>query len=101
MIMNFTKITTGIIALVAFSVLNAKLPSNQYACHVSTIIDVDGIVLIQADNIRRAANVALESKARTVNGKYVKTFQVEQCIVPFKDKFKDKEIQKFFENMPM
>jgi len=101
MIKKFIKITLVVITLAIASTSFARLPDHVFACHVSTVSNVDGIVLIQANTIDEALQRAIFSTALNINNEKEKSAVVKECIKRPKGKFTDQIIQQFYKNMDM
>ncbi len=103
MIKKIIKLYFGVIALVITSNIVARMPDHVFACHVTTESAIDGIVLIQHDNIEKASAAAVYSKALTIDDKKSKSKSnvVKECIKHPGNNFSDKIIQEFYKNMEM
>jgi len=92
---------TGMLALFSTPATNARMPKNQYACHVLTESLINGIVLVQSDNLKRATDMALVAKAITKTKNDAKPNEVLECIVRPMGKFSDSNVEKFYRSIPM
>lgn len=99
-----TKIMIAIIMMFVMPIatINAKLklPEILFACHVYTVSDSDGIVLIQAYDAKDAINGAQSANALTIDGKTSRANLVKECIKRPNQKFNDYAIQQFYQNLP-
>ena len=91
----------GILVLFSTPATLAKMPKNQYACHVLTESLINGIVLVQSDTLKGATDMALVAKAITSTKNNAKPNEVLECIVRPTGKFSDSNVEKFYRSIPM
>lgn len=77
------------------------LPPNSYACHVLTRTAFPALVLVQANDVEQARAVAQRSLATTFDGTAAQTFEVEECILPLAEKFRNESFQLKFEQLDL
>jgi len=95
------KLSLAVVVLLMASTTFAKLPRYEFVCHVTTVINVDGLYFVQADSISDASNAALKGKAFTITDKHVKSEKVVECIEKGKGEFSDPVINEFYKVFPM
>jgi len=95
-----TQIMIAAIALVTAPLSSAKLPDNEFVCHVETVSGIDGIVMIQTDTINDAIKYSLSANAHTIDGKRAIAEKVIECVKKNEQRLVDYTIQQFYENLP-
>jgi hypothetical protein len=89
-----------VIGFLALSTASAKLPEKSFACHVSTTAAFDGLVMMQANDLKDAMKGALSTMAYTTNDSEAKTTSVIECINGRSaDRFSDIQFQEFYEGL--
>ncbi len=78
----------------------AELPQNEFACHVQTVNEVPGLILVQADRKEDAVAVAASAVAWEVGGGRSQSTRVLQCIQSPDGVFDDREFDLFYTNLP-
>ena len=78
----------------------AALPEGEYACQVQTRGAAMGLVLVQADSLPEAEQMAQGAKATTSDGSSAAVDRVIECITLREERFTDSQFQQFFESLP-
>lgn len=100
MFLQSIRVIAAVTALVLITGVTTAMPVNEYACHVATESNIDGIVIIQANDVASATAAAGSSKAQTLKGKLSQAIQVNECIQRPKGSFKNWTIQQFYKKLP-
>ena len=75
------------------------MPQNTYACHVTSSTAIPAVVVVQANDMSEAVEVARRNKAMTFDGVPVQTAKVVQCVLQPGEKFWDATFQRNFDKM--
>jgi len=76
--------------------------NGEFACQVDTVDGGKGLVLIQTDSRKKAAEVALGAdKALTILGTRSRATAVVECIRRPDERFSDRNFQNFFDEVPL
>ena len=91
----------GFSALMLSSTYALSFPPNEYACQMETIGAGHGLVMVQTTTREKAAEIALEQRARTATGQYFKSAAVVECIVFREERFKDDAFHAYFRSVDL
>ena len=97
---NILRGATTAVLIVFSLVSRAELPQNEFACHVQTVNEVSGLILVQADRKEDAVAVAASAVAWEVGGGKSQSTRVFQCIQSPGGVFDDREFDQFYKGMP-
>jgi hypothetical protein len=64
------------------------IPQGEYACHVVTVEDTDGVVMVQADNVGEAQEAVLGARAFVGPSTFATASTVVECIPRLRNAFR-------------
>jgi len=97
---NFIKMVSAIVLMLMVSSVSAVMPKFVYACHVITVDNEHGIVMIQTNSMREAEVASLKRKAVTKAAtKNAISSTVLQCVEHPKGKLSDYNAQQILKGM--
>lgn len=73
----------------------------DYACDVTVKSGQPAFVLVETDSRDTARQVAARVKARPANGVESPVVEVHECIDRRQERFRDREVQQRFEQLPL
>lgn len=77
-----------------------NMGDNEYACQVQTPDHGLGLVMIQADTMKIAREIAAQAPAITMDGKSAPTQHILECINVPGERFSNEEFWLFYLNLP-
>jgi len=98
---TFIVHVAGCLALMLANTAALSFPPNEYACQMETIGAGYGLVMVQTTTREKAAEIALDQRARTATGQYFKSAAVVECIVFREERFKDDAFHAYFRTVDL
>ena len=91
---------TAVLLLGGAVSLQAQSAEKSFACEVHTEAGVSGLVVAQAEDMKKAKEMVKNASALTLAGDTSRARSVVQCIDARKGRFSDATFQSFYEKLP-